>query len=122
MILEFQVLKNLQAFSRPYSYEVVAGEGPYTIQLPTGWAAGDNGTIPYIVVQLGDIQPVHADWYTAQLWLYVDQMPMGTVRPITFYGLPSDGPSGVCQFGEVADPANVTLGGWHTVTVRTVAI
>lgn len=122
MIVELQVLKGLQAFSRPYSYEIKPGEGPYIIQLPTGWAAGDNGFIPYIVLQVGDIEPVHEDWYTARLLLYVDQLPMGTVRPVTFYAKPSDGPSGVCQFGEAADPANITLGGWHTVTVRTVAI
>ena len=118
MDFELQVLRDFQALSRPHIFPVGYPTVPFDIfVLRPGWAnAGPN----HIEIFLDYQGLITEDWLAVRVGMKLDGNPIRGLQPASFWLHPSDTPSGLVHFQPVASPDNAGLGGWHTVTIRTV--
>lgn len=115
--VEVQVLKDFKALTRPYSANLFLTEGWQRWMLPPGYA---NEYLNRVEISLEYAGRLHKDWVSVNAMLHLDNLPIGTMRPVAFHTYPTDTPSGLCHLTPVADDNHATLGGWHTITIRSV--
>lgn len=118
MEIELQVLREFQALSRPHIFPIGYPTATHDIfVLRPGWMKAGPAHIEIFMNYQGQLSD---DWLAVGIGLKLDGNPIRGLQPATFWLQPSDTPSGLVHFQPVAGPDNAGLGGWHTVTIRTV--
>lgn len=116
MYVEVQVLKEMQAFTRPQLVNIDdLSPDDNVIQLSPGWA-GDYACS--VTIRCVKPRSYVGKWCAWPVMLLIDNMPMGEYRIIPVLMEYSELPSGYAQFPTRAPSDNPTLGGWHTLTAR----
>jgi len=114
--LEFQVLRDMKAFSRAQFWTFADDEPPCWISL--GALENPTNEVVVTVSQLTDFYP---NWKAYRLGLLINRSPVSTSvdRPGVVFCQPTDIPSGLVEFPPRAI-AEGLLNGFFTVTVRCV--
>lgn len=116
IVLEVQVLRDMKALTRP-SIHHIPFNTPHRIAFAPGYAMG---AMESVAADINLIAFLHTDWIYGKVRLLIDNLPMGSARPVTVFLGDSDIPGGVCQFMPAAADEHPSLGGWHTMTFRRV--
>lgn len=113
-----QVLRDLKALSRPHIFDIGSPlmRGSDYFVLKPGWAGHDGMHIEVFMTYEGALA---SDWLAVTCGLRLDGNPIRGQMPGVLFTGQSDTPSGLIQIAPVAD-SDSGLGGWHTITLRTV--
>lgn len=120
MRIELQVLRDGRAYSRPQIHEFDVAKldrNTLAIRLHTGWDPNYQINALLWITFAGENHP---GWMGFRVQLAIDGLAVGVDRPGVVFMEETDTPSGLVHFPPVAAPGT-SLGGWWTVTLRTVA-